>query len=216
MNVNVQELKVDVPVSGTTGQNAVNVRPIKDASQLLRSGVNFDTYQIHEGETLHFASFKDMINPENGLLQERQVSRGSNNYFTIVKCISEHNGRRKVTYFSLPSLKRTGLEGEFLDKQEAVNPTWFDLGNDLERLKYLGAMGSITGGPGKKIKVPKEFVAGADGRLRPKTVTMKNADQSPVIKDGQEVKIIDARDTTVYPITAIPQGFQLPEEDEQA
>lgn len=200
--ISVETLKVKVPVSGTTGPNGVQTRAIKDMKKLLNSGVNFDTYQIREDETLRFASFKDTINPDNGLLIERQVSKGSPNYFTLVKCESEYKGQKKVTYFSLPSLKRTGLSGELLDQQDPVNPTWYELGNDLNRLRYLCAMGEITGLKEVSINTPKEFVADKDGKLRPKQIQLKNDDGTPKLVKGQEVWVTECR--TAHPVTITP------------
>lgn len=205
-NISVNVLKVKVPVSGTTGSNGVNVRPVKDPKKLMNSGVNFDTYQIREGETLRFASFEDMMNPENELIIERQVSKGSPNYFTLVKCESEYNGIKKVTYFSLPSLKRQDVDNQ------PVNPSWFDLGNDLNRLRYLGAMGEIHGQHEVTIKVAKEFVPDEQGRLRPKQILLKNEDGSPVIENGKEKWVVDTRDAHPVTVTPVDTSIELPSE----
>lgn len=209
-NISVETLKVKVPVSGTTGPNGVTVRTIRDPKKLVESGVNFDTYQIRKGEILRFASFKDTVNPDNGLLQERQVSRGSQNFFTIVKCESEYNGRKKVTYFSLPSLKRQGLDNEG-QQTIPVNPSWYELGNDLMRLRYLCAMGQIEGLEEVPIEVAKEFVPDANGRMRPKQIQLKDADGNPVLKDGVEVWVVDTRTARPVTITPVDESIELPE-----
>ena len=203
--ISVDVLKVKVPISGTTGSNGVNSRVVKDATKLVNSGVNFDTYQIREGETLRFASFEEMIDPKNELLHERQVSKGSQNYFTLVKCESEYKGNKKVTYFSLPSLKRQDVDNN------AVNPSWFELGNDLARLRYLGAMGEIHGDQELTIQVPKEFVPDAQGRLRPKQIQVKNEDGTPKLENGEEVWKIDTRTAHPVTITPVDTSIELPD-----
>lgn len=203
--ISVDVLKVKVPISGTTGSNGVNSRVVKDATKLVNSGVNFDTYQIREGETLRFASFEEMIDPKNELLHERQVSKGSQNYFTLVKCESEYKGNKKVTYFSLPSLKRQDVDNN------AVNPSWYELGNDLTRLRYLGAMGEIHGDQELTIQVPKEFVPDAQGRLRPKQIQVKNEDGTPKLENGEEVWKTDTRTAHPVTITPVDTSIELPD-----
>jgi len=207
-NISVKALAVEVPISGTTGPNGVSTRAVTNAKKLINSGVNFDTYQIREGETLRFASFADTINPENNLLKERQVSKGSSNYFTVVKCESEYKGRKKVTWFSLPSLKRQDVNNV------PVNPSWYELGNDYDRLKALCTLGEIHGDKEIAIEVVKEFVTGEDGRPRPKQIQLMNEDHTPKLENGKEVWVTDTRTAHPVVISEIPADFVLPADAE--
>lgn len=209
-NISAKVLAVEVPVSGTTGPNGVTVRTVRDIKKLVNSGVNFDTYQIREGEILRFASFKDMMNPDLKLVQERQVSKGSQNYFTIVKCESEYKGHKKVTWFSLPSLKRQDVNNK------PVNPTWYDLGNDYNRLKALGALGEIRGNHEIEIDVVKEFVTDEAGRQRPKQIRVTNEDGTPKLENGKEVWVTDTRKAHPVVISEVPADFELPADEAEA
>lgn len=168
--MNIEKITEVVPVFGTTGPNARKTRKT-NLENLQNSGVNFNTYTIHEGETLRFPKYEDME------CIDIEVTPGSNTYTTIVKCESEDkDGHKKATYFSLASLRKRDAENT------PVQPTWYDLGNDGARLRALAKVGEIHGERTVEIMAPK-FINGKRAE-----VEVLNEDGSPVIENGK-VKI---------------------------
>ena len=164
--MNIDKINENVPIFGTTGRNARKTRKT-DPNKLQESGVNFNTYNIREGETLRFPAYENMD------LTDVEVTPGSDVYTTIVKCQSEFNGKTRTTYFSIASLRKRDADNT------PVQPTWYDLGNDKARLEALAKMGEIKGLHTVEIMVPK-FVNGK--RVEAEVL---NDDGSPVIENGK-------------------------------
>ena len=165
--MNIEKITELAPIFGTTGANARKHTPVKDMNKLAESGVNFDTYTIREGETLRFPKFEDMH------VEELQVSPGRPNTTPIVACESEYNGKKRSTWFGLAALKKQDAD------RIPCQPTWYDLGNNLARLKALAAMGEIHGLRTIEIQTP---VFGDD--FKPIVEDVLNADGTPVIENG--------------------------------
>ena len=183
--MNIEKITAIVPIFGTGGPNGRKHNPVKNLQALQNTGVNFDTYTIREGETLRFPKFEDME------VEEVEVNRNRPGVtFYIVKCESEFNGVKKPTWFGLPALYKRDA------KNTPVQPTWYDLGNNLERLKKLAEVGEITGLKTVKIQVP---VFDVDGK-RVQT-TQYNPDGTPVMKDGQEVLVDQTKEQSVVVFT---------------
>ena len=168
--MNIEKINVDVPIFGTTGQNAREHKKVTNLSALQNDGVNFDTYTIREGETLRFPKFEDME------VEWVAIRKGSKSGYHIVKCESEFNDRKKATWFGLPALSKRDANNI------AVNPTWYDLGNNLARLKALAEVGEITGVGTIEIDVP---AFDADGNRIYQDVFDEAG--NPVMKDGKQV-----------------------------
>lgn len=192
---NIQKIEASVPIFGTTGANAREHKSIKAADfkkQLENTGVNFDTYTIHEGEILRFPSLEDME------VEWVAVAKGSKRGYFIVKCESELNGRTKPTWFGIPALsKRAHIDGTSEeDFNTPVNPTWYDLGNNYARLQALAEMGEIRGESTLEVYVPVFDEAG--------NRVMENKlddDGNPVIEDGKEVLITKRKKQNVVVIS---------------
>lgn len=168
--MNIEKINVEVPIFGTTGQNAREHKRITNLNALQNDGVNFDTYTIRDGETLRFPKFEDME------VEWVAVRKGQKAGYHIVKCESEYNGRKKATWFGLPALAKRDANNV------AVNPTWYDLGNNLARLKALAAVGEITGTGEVEIEVPA-FDRDGNRIYEDKFDEAGN----PVMKDGKQV-----------------------------
>jgi len=182
--MNIEKINVDVPIFGTTGQNAREHKKVTNLSALQNDGVNFDTYTIREGETLRFPKFEEME------VEWVAVRKGSKSGYHIVKCESEFNGRKKATWFGLPALAKRDANNN------AVNPTWYDLGNNLARLKALAEVGEITGVGTIEIDVP---AFDRDGNRIYTDVL--DAAGNPVIKDGKQVSEAATKKQTVVLIS---------------
>ena len=191
--MNIEKITTKVPIFGTTGSNAREHKPVKDLNTLVNDGINFDTYQIHEGETLRFPKFEDLE------VEWVAVTKGSKKGYHIVKCESEMNGRKKDTWFGLPALsKRAWVEG---NREEDFNtplqPTWYDLGNNLERLKKLAEMGEIRGEETVTVMVP---VFDADGNRVYEDVV--DVDGNQVLENGNPVTRMKRKEQKVVIISA--------------
>lgn len=168
--MNIEKITTEVPIFGTTGANAREHKKVTDLRALVNEGVNFDTYTIREGETLRFPKLEDME------VQWVAVRKGSKSGYHIVKCESEYQGKTKVTWFGLPALYKRDANNT------PVNPTWYDLGNNLARLEALAAMGEITGVGKVEIDVPAFDTDG--NRIY---ADKFNEDGTPVLVNGQQV-----------------------------
>lgn len=158
---NIQKITENVPIFGTTGNNAREHRRVMDLNSMAETGVNFTTYNIREGETLFFPAFEDMH------VEWVAVAPGSTSGYHIVKCMSEYRGVRRATWFSLASLYKRDI------RQQAVQPTWYDLGDNKTRLQGLAEMGSIHGEGKISIDVPVfEDGRPVEGRSKPQTVVL--------------------------------------------
>lgn len=173
--MNIEKITQDVPIFGTSGPNARQHRRVKDLSSLMNEGVNFNTYTIREGEILRFPKFEDLE------VEWVAVRKGSENGYHIVKCESEYHGIKKITWFGLPALYKRQVVGE--DENVPVNPTWYELGNNLERLKALSKMEEIEGLETVKIMVPA-----FDGNGNRIYETVLDDAGNPVVKDGKVVQ----------------------------
>jgi hypothetical protein len=168
--MNIQKITENVPIFGTTGANAREHHKVTNLAAMANEGVNFDTYTIHEGEVLRFPKLEDLD------VEWVAVRKGSKSGYNIIKCQSELNGKTKTTWFGLPALYKRDANNV------AVNPSWYDLGNNLDRLKALCEMGEIRGESTVEIEVP---VFDADGN---RVYTDKfNPDGTPVLENGVQV-----------------------------
>ena len=185
--MNIKKIEKDVPIFGTTGPNGAEFHKVTDPKDLQNSGLNFETYTIKEGETLRFPKREDME------IYWRAIRKGNKNGFNIVKCESEYKGKKKVTYFSLPSLRT-------IDKDNTpVNPTWFDLGNDEARLQKLADMGEITG-----LNTVEITVYDLDDTGKRKQVQIFEQDGTPKYVDGKSVWEDKTKPRKVVVITPVP------------
>lgn len=176
--MNIEKISTKVPIFGTTGNNAREHKPVRDLSALVNDGVNFDTYTIHEGEILRFPKLEDME------VEWVAVTKGSKRGYHIVKCQSELNGRLKDTWFGLPALsKRAHVEGTNEDDfNTPTQPTWYDLGNNLERLRALAEVGEIRGESTIEVEVP---VFDGDGNRVYEDVL--DPDGNQILENGEPV-----------------------------
>lgn len=176
--MNIEKISTKVPIFGTVGANGREHKAVKDLNALVNDGVNFDTYTIHEGETLRFPKLEDME------VEWVAVTKGSKKGYHIVKCESEMNGRVKPTWFGLPALsKRAWVEGNRDDDfNTPLQPTWYDLGNNLERLKALAQMGEIKGTDTIEVMVP---VFDTDGNRVYEDVVDEDGNQ--LLENGEPV-----------------------------
>ena len=192
--MNIEKITTKVPIFGTTGSNAREHKPVKDLNALVNDGVNFDTYQIHEGETLKFPKFEDLE------VEWVAVTKGSKRGYHIVKCVSEMDGRApKVTWFGLPALsKRAWVEGNREDDfNTPIQPTWYDLGNNLERLKALAEVGEIHGTDVIEVMTP---VFDADGNRIYEDVL--DADGNQLLENGEPITRMKRKTQKVVIISA--------------
>lgn len=186
--MNIKKIETEVPIFGTTGPNGAEFHKVTDPKDLENSGLNFETYTIREGEILRFPKREDME------IYWRAIRKGNKNGFNIVKCESEYKGKKKVTYFSLPSLRT-------IDKDNTpVNPTWFDLGNDEARLQMLAKMGEIKGG--NEISIT---VYDLDDGGKRKQVQLFNQDGTPQYVDGKTVWEDKTKTRKVVPVTPVSE-----------
>lgn len=204
--INISKISQSVPIFGTTGANAREHKAIKFQDfkkSLEQSGVNFDTYTIHEGEILRFPKLEDME------LEWVAIRKGSKRGYFIVKCESELNGRKKATWFGLPALsKRAHFEGEDDENfNTPVNPTWYDLGNDYARLEALAKMGEIHGEGKIDVYVPAFDDDG--NRVQENKL---DEEGNPILEDGKEVLVTKRKKQTVVVISE----YAPAEDDEQA
>ena len=168
--MNIEKITENVPIFGTNGANAREHHKVSNLAALANEGVNFDTYTIREGETLRFPKFEDLE------VEWVAVRKGSKSGYNIIKCMSEMNGKTKPTWFGLPALYKRDANNV------PVNPSWYDLGNNLARLKALCEMGEITGTGSVEIDVP---VFTADGQRVYED--QFNEDGTPVLENGVQV-----------------------------
>lgn len=190
--MNIEKINVVVPIFGTTGANAREHKALKteDLKKLVNEGVNFDTYQIHEGEILRFPKFEDLE------VEWVAVQKGSKKGYHIVKCESELNGRTKPTWFGLPALyKRAKFEGSN-DENTPVQPSWYDLGNNLARLEALCKMGEIRGESTITVQVPVFDAAG--NRVYEDVF---DEDGNPVLENGAQKTVAKMKDQKVVIIS---------------
>lgn len=168
--MNIEKITENVPIFGTTGANAREHHKVTNLAAMANEGVNFDTYTIREGETLRFPKFEDIE------VEWVAVRKGSKSGYNIIKCQSEYQGKTKATWFGLPALYKRDANNT------AVNPTWYDLGNNLARIKALCEKGEIRGESTVEIDVP---VFDGDGN---RVYADKfNPDGTPVLEKGVQV-----------------------------
>jgi len=161
-----------VPIFGTTGANAREHHKVTNLTTLVNEGLNFDTYTIREGETLRFPKFEDLT------VEWVAVRKGSKSGYHIILCESEYKDKKKTTWFGLPALYKRDANNE------PVNPSWYELGNNLDRIKALCEVGEIHGTREVEIDVP---VFNAEGQ---RVYTDQfNPDGTPVLKDGVQVSV---------------------------
>ena len=187
--MNIKKIEVEVPIFGTTGPNGAEFHKVEDPKDLENSGLNFETYTIKEGEILRFPKREDMD------IFWRAIRKGNKNGFNVVKCESEYKGKKKVTYFSLPSLRTIDVNNV------PVNPTWFELGNDEARLQMLAKIGEIEG----KKEISIEVYDLDEGGKR-KQVQLFNLDGTPQYKDGKTVWEDKTKSRKVVVITPVPDA----------
>ncbi len=149
------DLHVDVPISGTFGPNGRDHHRVTNFSELDDAENDGWSYYIRPGEIMRFPRFEELE------VEWVSIKKGSKKGYHIVKCQSEYNGKKKVTWFALPQLRKVDVNGI------PVNPTWFALGSDLARLKKLCELGEIRGleqieiqvveydSEGNKIRIPE-------------------------------------------------------------
>lgn len=193
--MNIEKISTNVPIFGTTGSNAREHKSLKVADfekVLTNEGVNFDTYQIHENETLRFPALENME------VEWVAVSKGSKKGYYIVKCESEIDGRKKLTWFGLPALyKRAHVEGTREDDfNTPINPTWYDLGNNYARLAALAEMGEIRGTDVMEVTVPVFDAAG--NRVYEDVL---DEDGNPVLENGNPVTRLKTKTQKVVVIS---------------
>lgn len=170
--MNIEKITVNVPIFGTTGVNARQHKRVTDLKTLVNEGVNFDTYTIREGEILRFPKLEDME------VEWVAVRKDSKSGYHIVKCESEFDGKKKMTWFGLPALYKRDADNV------AVNPTWYDLGNNLTRLQALAEVGEIRGESTVEINVPAFDTDG--NRIYDDKF---NEDGTPVLENGKQVSV---------------------------
>lgn len=131
----------NVPVYGA------DKRPPQTAStdDLQNSSVNFVSYIPNEGDKVIFASWEETA-PK---ILKQEVRAGSKAYIYLMPCYYVRKGTetQEPNWFNINALNKRDIN------MVPVNPTWYNLGNNLERAKGLCEMGEITRGTDRVIKV---------------------------------------------------------------
>ncbi|MBR3205915.1 MAG: hypothetical protein IKF58_05800 [Bacillus sp. (in: Bacteria)] len=113
----------------------VKFEELKDVNQ------NFEGYTPQVGDIYRFPVLEEMK------FKSQPVRSDGRGRVYFVGAQRERNGVIKDTWLNLGFLAKQDVN------REAVNPTWYDLGNAQERVKALAKMGEIRATGVKKINV---------------------------------------------------------------
>ena len=110
--------------------------------ELRDVNVNFEGYTPQVGDIYRFPALEDMK------FKSQPVREGARGRVYFVAAQLERNKVIKDTWLNLGFLAKQDVN------REAVNPTWYELGNAQKRVEALAKMGEIKAVATKKINVP--------------------------------------------------------------
>lgn len=108
--------------------------------ELETTGATHESTHIHEGQTLLFPDFEDMI------IEEIPIAKGSKSKALYVRALDKDS--KKTVRFCLSVFMKTDIDGT------PLFPGWRNLGNNKARLEKLAEIGELTGTILKEIEVP--------------------------------------------------------------
>ena len=116
---------------------------------VAETGTQVETFALQPGDKFQFPKVEDVT------IAEVAVRPGSTGKMYLVAGMLTRNGVTKESWFCLNTLRKTDVN------REPVDPKWYNMASNRERIEALCALGTLETKGTTKIMVP---VFGTDGR----------------------------------------------------